>query len=360
MNRTWVNNPTWDLATAREETRRVYLQSTYLQHADFIICTHPYLLAYLLDEVPERRQPVFLFWQGGSLLEYLHQDLHAWVQTKLVAWRTRTLFVMNSLDHYWLKRTVGHATFLPFGARHMPRVLQKQLGQIYSVRKSKQVLLHRWEFILQESELARLTTLMAYHYAHGQKMTGHDLRVLLNPFDLWQLVNFEAIVLFPWNLEITTFLEFYSLNIPLFVPDSTFMSVVVWRYLANPLLQIVHRFTTVRQEWWKGASCHLQPSPEECASSTMATPSKWLMPPWLEFEDEMPLYPQIHAWWQETEYVKMPHVQVFTGVANLLQELRNVDTDSIVARMRETNLANQRKSSKIYEAMLQPWQMRSV
>eukprot|EP00434_Breviolum_minutum_P016753 symbB.v1.2.014776.t1/scaffold1059.1/size140537/4 len=49
-NHTWVNNPTFDLATAREETRRVYLQSIYLQRADFIICTHPYLLAYLLDE----------------------------------------------------------------------------------------------------------------------------------------------------------------------------------------------------------------------------------------------------------------------------------------------------------------------
>ena len=78
------------------------------------------------------------------------------------------------------------------------------------------------------------------------------------------------------------------------------------------------------------------------------------MPPWLETEDEMLLPSQIHAWWQETEYMKMPHVQVFTGVANLLQELRNLDTDSIVARMRETNLANLRKSSKIYEAMLQP------
>ncbi len=41
MNRTWVNNPIWDLATAREETRRVYLQNTYLQRADFIVCTHP-------------------------------------------------------------------------------------------------------------------------------------------------------------------------------------------------------------------------------------------------------------------------------------------------------------------------------
>ena len=31
--------------------------------------------------------------------------------------------------------------------------------------------------------------------------------------DAWGV---QAIVLFPWNLEITTFLEFYSLNIPLF------------------------------------------------------------------------------------------------------------------------------------------------
>ena len=253
-NHTWVNNPTFDLATAREETRRVYLQSTYLQRADFIICTHPYLLAYLLDEVPERRQPVFLFWQGGSLLEYLHQDLHAWVQTKLVAWRTRTLFVMNSLDHYWLKRTVGHATFLPFGARHFPKVLQKQLGQIYSVRKSKQILLHRMQFILQKSELARLLPLIAHHFAHGQKMTGHDLRFFSNPFDVWQLLNFEAIVLFPWNLEITTFLEFTASTFLFLCPIP--LSCRLWCGVTWPTLSC-STHTALRPSGKNGGKEHL-------------------------------------------------------------------------------------------------------
>lgn len=335
-----------DLAAAQEEARRAYLQSPVLQGADFVVCTFPYVLAYLLDDVPELRQPVLLIWQGGSLLEYLHEDLHEWAQGKLLQWRTRRLYVMNHLDHHWLRRTVGSVPFVPFGARHVHGVLERQLGNVYgSNSRSKQVLVHRMHFILSQTEFTLLKTLMEHHFE--SKVSDIDLKLHWPPFEIWELINFKAIVLFPWNLEITTFLEFYRLNIPLFVPDSSFMSVVVWCYMVNPALQHVHRFTTIRKEWWHGASCHLQPSPEECAG---AEPDS--IPPWLDSENEMPLYKQINSWWQETDYVKMPHVQHFTGVVHLLQQLHHFDAHSVVKRMRAANLADQMKSAGVYEAML--------
>eukprot|EP00435_Cladocopium_sp_Y103_P005625 s4365_g1.t2 len=318
-----------DLAAAQEEARRAYLQSPALQGADFIVCTFPYVLAYLLDEVPELRQSVLLIWQGGSLLEYLHEDLHEWAQRKLLHWRTRRLYVMNHLDHHWLRRTVGSVPFAPFGARHMHGVLERQLGKVYGSNSiSKQVLVHRMHFILSQTEFTLLKTLMEHHFE--SKVSDIDLKLHWPPFEIWELINFKA-----------------SGSALRKVPDSSFMSVVVWCYMVNPALQHVHRFTTIRKEWWHGASCHLQPSPEECAG---AEPDS--VPPWLDSESEMPLFKQINSWWQETDYVKMPHVQHFTGVVHLLQQLHHFDPHSVVKRMRAANLADKMKSASIYEAML--------
>ena len=42
---------------------------------------------------------------------------------------------------------------------------------------------------------SRCAFFMAYHIQtyHAQKMTGHDLRFFSNPFDVWQLLNFEVL-----------------------------------------------------------------------------------------------------------------------------------------------------------------------
>ncbi|CAJ1354817.1 unnamed protein product [Effrenium voratum] len=54
------------LAEARAEMRSVYANSTWLQEADVIICTFPYVLAFLLLEVVGDK-PLLLLWQGGDI-----------------------------------------------------------------------------------------------------------------------------------------------------------------------------------------------------------------------------------------------------------------------------------------------------
>ena len=64
-------------------------------------------------------------------------------------------------------------------------------------------------------------------------------------FEYHQLFEYHATVLFPWNWEIITFLEWYGLELPIFVPTRPFFLALTnygFRHLPE-------RWINLRPEW---------------------------------------------------------------------------------------------------------------
>merc|ERR1712176_41607 len=104
------------------------------------------------------------------------------------------------------------------------------------------------------------------------------------PVEIWELLNFKAIAMIPWDWEITTFVELYRLGIPLFVPQSQFMQAMIWHCMRKAELRIQQRFIRFRHQWWQGANCHLQPTDSLCRQEAIpgnATLVDGELPPWL-------------------------------------------------------------------------------
>ncbi len=52
--------------------------------------------------------------------------------------------------------------------------------------------------------------------------------LLTRGHDTWELLNYRAAVMVPWDWETTTFIELYRMPLPLFLPHDGFMEVLIW------------------------------------------------------------------------------------------------------------------------------------
>lgn len=181
-------------------------------------------------------------------------------------------------------------------------------------------------------------------------------------FKIFELFNFKAVAMIPWNFCITTFIEIYRLAVPIFVPDAKWMHALVWRYFYRGELQQINRFTELRYEWQSSANCHFHPLPRDCPdpeNNLVRRPPSLRTGervPWLQAGiPELPMSRQIRKWWIYTDYMKMPHLMYFTGIVNLMEQALHFtyeDAADVVKKMQKVNQEALRTSTDYYKAML--------
>jgi len=269
---------------------------------------------------------------------------------------------VNHIERAWFRRALGPIPFVPLAARHMHALARHALGAREAGagprHSSGRVALHRISWAMPAGDAQALLRLLL----HGASLARAPVRPVLlsRSHEVWELLNFRAAVLVPWDWETTTFVELYRLALPLLVPDDDFMSVLIWRTMRQGELRRQQRFIRLRAEWWRGAPCHTAPAP--CAASPRngsgatapaAAAAPPPPPPWLSAEPGLPtLREQIRWWYGRTDYRRFPHVGRFHGLADLLQRIGALDARGTARRMRSANAAALRASSEAYGRLL--------
>ncbi|CAE7819226.1 unnamed protein product [Symbiodinium sp. CCMP2592] len=357
------------LGQMRTMLERTVHATPEIEQADLLVCTYPYIYALLLDEVPATRSKAFLLpLQGGVPAEYTEEDLQAWLHGRLTRWTQelnktsdqgpRWVVAMNGIQHAWYGRAIGPMPFLPLAGRHVLGVAAKTGSHIH---RHGRILLHRFEFILapQEYQLVKFVLEDALRNANYPRQY---FLYSQKEFRIFELFNFKAVAMIPWNFCITTFIEIYRLAVPIFVPDAKWMHALVWRYFYRTELQQINRFTELRHEWQSSANCHFHPLPRDCPDpeNNLVRRPPLLRTgervPWLQAGiPDLPLSQQIRRWWIYTDYMKMPHLMYFTGIVDLMEQALHFtyeDATDIVKKMQKVNQEALRTSTDYYKAML--------
>ncbi|CAE8597640.1 unnamed protein product, partial [Polarella glacialis] len=351
------------LKNARAELAASWHESPELREADLVVCGYPYPACYMIDDVPlARGTPLLLPLQGTVVSEYVDVGLHPWVQETLKRWLRpelvaepkesdlghRWVMTMNYIEHTWVERILGPVQFLPLGGRHMRQLVAGSCGSRTAGPnlESNRVLMHKftWAAVIPDATAMRL-------FADDHVRRGAAGKIELvwthRGLDVWELLNFKAIVMIPWDWEITTFVELYRMGLPLFIPDEGFMQALIWQIMRKPALRFQQRFIRFRRQWWEGASCHLQPT------APCGEPSEPQLPPWLDAEHpSLSMREQIAGWFQDTDYSRMPHVHRFTGLSDLASQLGSFRPHDTVELMAKENAAALKTSASMYESIL--------
>merc|ERR1712190_531378 len=66
------------------------------------------------------------------------------------------------------------------------------------------------------------------------------------PYDYVERLTYHAVIMIPWDWELTTFLEWYSSNVPMFLPSEPFM----WMIIQVCLMYQPERFKMLKPEFW--------------------------------------------------------------------------------------------------------------
>lgn len=355
------------MSEAIERLTAVWLREPDLSSADLIVCGYPYPPCYLLDQLPGAWQKAIMLPLLGTVVsEYIHTSLQPWVYRTLQAWLQtpsahrlqpargpRFVFAMNSIEHTWMERVFGATPMLPFAGRLLredvlAKVGQKQwhrwqLGRLQSHRTPRQVLFYRLFYAFTIPDAEAFMNLME----DAAAKTGRFHALYLNRgHENWELLNFNAVTMVPWDWEMVTFLEFYRLPIPLFVPDSRFMESLIWFSLSTPEVRQRQRFVRLRQEWWHGAPCHVCQGPDPTA------PRAEDAPPWLEWTGPGSVRRQLSWWFGHTDYATLKQTFHFSGLPHLAELLQSVDLAAAVRAMRREQSEALERSSSIYAEIL--------
>jgi len=143
------------------------------------------------------------------------------------------------------------------------------------------------------------------------------------------LADFVAAVFVPWNWELITFLEWFALGLPIFVPGPEFMVPLILHTLAAyPRLHPNSTtWANLRAEWSHG---DLLPEVPEAIEDK----AQWAA-----------------NWYARTDYMRAPHVRRFTHFADLLLQIAGCDFDAWAEARRRANERAKAQAVRHYEAL---------
>eukprot|EP00928_Gymnodinium_smaydae_P046682 TRINITY_DN31106_c0_g1_i2.p1 TRINITY_DN31106_c0_g1~~TRINITY_DN31106_c0_g1_i2.p1 ORF type:complete len:453 (+),score=52.81 TRINITY_DN31106_c0_g1_i2:74-1360(+) len=150
-------------------------------------------------------------------------------------------------------------------------------------------------------------------------------------YEYEMLSRFKAAVFVPWNWELVTFLEWYAVGLPVFVPSLQLMMPIILQSMAgSPFLSPnVTRWVNLRPEW-----AYASNSDASAVTPTdlgVETSSRW-----------------IAAWWAQTDYARAPLVRSFPHFADLLEQLAVCDFELWVSELRQSLGRSRRDAAQRY------------
>jgi len=155
--------------------------------------------------------------------------------------------------------------------------------------------------------------------SNGQFVFKH-IRALYPRFTFEQLAGHRAIVLFPYATMSYSIVDFYAINMPIFVPSAEFL--IKLNILGERRLQ--------------SESCRKMPDPvtfDRQLENNLSTTH-----PFSPNSDE---YSALKYWLQFADYYVWPFVTVFDSFEDLMEKLKAADLARISRKMRAHNLVRE-------------------
>lgn len=145
------------------------------------------------------------------------------------------------------------------------------------------------------------------------------IRSIYKRYTLQELANHPAIVILPYAVMSYSIVEFYAINLPMFVPSIEFLyelNVVEDRTLQSHYCENLPDTITFNKQKNVNISSHAySPNSEE--------------------------YSAFSYWLQYADYYQWPFVTVFDSYEDLFTKLKNVDLKRISEKMKQHNLVKE-------------------
>mmetsp|Transcript_80672 Transcript_80672/g.184870 ORF Transcript_80672/g.184870 Transcript_80672/m.184870 type:complete len:341 (-) Transcript_80672:106-1128(-) len=148
-----------------------------------------------------------------------------------------------------------------------------------------------------------------------QDRTNNRLGEWTNPFSYRDLSRFTAAVQFPWDMGMLMFNEFYSINLPTFLPSKRWLVLTMQR-LAQ----------TTDFGWWQVRRDHGLSAPTEVAE---AEGDLWM--------DENSTASHVAGLYDLTDFALWPHILYFDSLPDLIHQSGTTDYDAVSAGMAAWN-----------------------
>eukprot|EP00931_Biecheleriopsis_adriatica_P034005 TRINITY_DN19688_c0_g1_i2.p1 TRINITY_DN19688_c0_g1~~TRINITY_DN19688_c0_g1_i2.p1 ORF type:complete len:756 (-),score=119.31 TRINITY_DN19688_c0_g1_i2:28-2295(-) len=319
-----------------------------------LVCGYPSVVCFAMDAALEETGSNFLVTAlSGVPVEYVAPSLQPHIIGRLRSMsRTanRGLLCQSHFDEVYLATTVGPEVvpWVPFGARYISSALgssvQPPAGSSATAADavplpaaitndaSSQILVSRLKLPFGIAAGMMWTMLedlcSAGHHSCPYQFVSYEYF-----FDYDALSDFRATVFFPWNWELITFLEWYALSLPIFVPGPSWAVPLILDTLkAIPYLtarsNATAAWTNLREEWSYGGKHH------EDHVKAAGNPF------------------QVEAWWSHTDYMRLPHVRRFRHLADLLAQVASCDFKPWASTLRARNREVHRESARYYAELV--------
>jgi len=283
-----------------------------LGEVDVFLCTVPYLCLLFAD----MRVPALGYF-GHPLLFMVPQDEREqfWLQFMTMARRQSVRFaVSDSFLQMQYEYQVGgpplpairtHALYT--GATHYPERRQEVL---VLDRPHDCVLMCVLQHLMEPTVIAPESSLREgiLRFAHGRYPFSFLTRSLTDK-QFATFAQFRAVVLFPYDMDLLTFYEFYSMTMPVFMPS----------HISKYLFQQNHM--NYDGQWAARRHAEGQFWPRESGLSPF---------------DESSV-DAAHLIVSFTDYVRFPEIQFFASIPHLLDMLLSADFNRIVQGMTRFN-----------------------
>jgi hypothetical protein len=173
----------------------------------------------------------------------------------------------------------------------------------------------------------------------GSELEFHPVRELYPFYEYSDLVSHQAIVLLPYQVSITSIIEYYRMNIPLYAPSLELL--VRWQLDQN----------LVGERSWAGAKAKWAGHSIPPSFSIIEHHSNATRPdadPNNEFDPV-----GIAHWLQFSDFYQWPHVKTFDSWEDLVSQLNTISLDEL----RETSRNMQQHNDQILSQLRNDWEL---
>ncbi len=155
------------------------------------------------------------------------------------------------------------------------------------------------------------------------------IRSIYKRYTLQELANHPAIVILPYAVMSYSIVEFYAINLPMFVPS----------------IEFLYELNLVEDRTLQSINCHHMPDPITLSKQKNVNISSHAYSPNSEE------YSAFSYWLQYADYYQWPFVTVFDSYEDLFTKLKNVDLKRISEKMKLTRPTIKQKEAiiRIYD-----------
>ncbi|CAE8590328.1 unnamed protein product [Polarella glacialis] len=334
-------------------------EDPFLRKADQVFCGYPFVTCFAAAAAPSWRHVPVAMNVFGLLTEYVDRKTQReimrefgrdWVGSgqasvsgrRLAKLRQAFVVTLVDFDTYnfaFAEKVSGLLPRVPFCGRYLSFLRQQPSSGDGGVEPSepkngqtRTALLWNLTPILPAADIQLLKLLLASEgEKYGLHRRGWRIEDSLSRWNhrFQDRFKYSAVILIPWDWTLTTFLEWYSMSVPIFVPSPSLMRMHI-QFTTNTGHR---RYIRYGSEYWLGVPASRRPW-NRCNGTTPE---------------------RISYWYERTDFWRLPAVQTFDSAADIVSKLAGLDEvafGKLVRQMQAVNRRALRSSSAHLRQML--------